>query len=116
MGREVEFYRTRNGAAPTEAFLDMLSDKVVQKVIAVIELVETVPIVPAKYFKKLVGTELYEIRIRWKSNSYRLLCFFDRNDTVVITHGFMKKTQRTPKREIDRAERYRQDHIARRKP
>ena len=94
----------------------MLSDKVVQRVIAVIELVETMPIVPAKHFRKLVGTELFEFRIRWQSNSYRLLCFFGRNNTVVITHGFMKKTQRTPQREIDRADRYRRDYLARRKP
>lgn len=96
--------------------MDTLSDKVVQKVIAVIELVESVPIVPAKYFRKLVGTELFEFRIRWQSNSYRLLCFFDRNNTVVITHGFMKKSQRTPQREIERAERYRRDYLARRRP
>ena len=116
MRRTLEFYRTQSGAVPTEAFLDSLSDKVVQKVIAVIELVETVRIVPAKFFRKLVGTELFEFRIRWESNSYRLLCFFDRNNTVVITHGFMKKTQRTPPGEIDRAERYRRDYLARRKP
>ena len=116
MRRTIEFYRTKSGAVPTEAFLDTLSDKVVQKVIAVIELVEAVPIVPAKYFRKLVGTELFEFRIRWERNIYRLLCFFDRNNTVVITHGFMKKTQRTPRREIDRAERYRRDYFARRQP
>ena len=116
MRRTIEFYRTKSGAVPTESFLDTLSDKVVQKVIAVIELVETVPVVPAKYFRKLVGTELFEFRIRWERNIYRLLCFFDRNNTVVITHGFMKKTQRTPRREIDRAERYRRDYFARRQP
>ena len=87
-----------------------------QKVITVIELVETERIVPAKFFRKLVGTELFEFRIRWESNIYRLLCFFDRNDTVVITHGFVKKTQKTPQGEINRAERYRQDYFARRKP
>ena len=97
-------------------FFDTLSDKVVQKVIAVIELVETERIVPAKFFRKLVGTDLFEFRIRWESNIYRLLCFFDRNDTVVITHGFVKKTQKTPQGEVDRAERYRQDYFARRKP
>ena len=116
MRRTIEFYRTKSGAVPTEAFFDTLSDKVVQKVIAVIELVETVRIVPAKFFRKLVGTELFEFRIRWESNIYRLLCFFDRNDTVVITHGFVKKTQKTPQGEINRAERYRQDYFARRKP
>ena len=116
MRRTIEFYRTKSGAVPTELFFDTLSDKVVQKVIAVIELVETERIVPAKFFRKLVDTDLFEFRIRWESNIYRLLCFFDRNDTVVITHGFVKKTQKTPQGEVDRAERYRQDYFARRKP
>ena len=46
--------------------------------------------------------ELYEFRIRWESNIYRLLCFFDRNSKVVITHGFVKKEQKTPQREIQK--------------
>ena len=54
----------------------MLSDKVVQKIIAVIELVEVERIVPAKFFKKLNDTELYECRIRWESYIYQLFCFF----------------------------------------
>ncbi len=115
MERTIEFYKAASGHVPTEEFLDSLSDKVVQKTIAVIELVKTERIVPAKFFKKLVGTELYEFRIRWESNIYRLICFFDRNDKVIITHGFVKKTQKTPRGEIDRAEKYRRDYFARRK-
>ncbi len=95
--------------------MDTLSDKAVQKVIAVIELVETERIVPAKFFKKLTDTELYECRIRWGSNIYPLFCFFDRNDKVVVTNGFAKKTQKTPQREIDRAKKYRIDYLDRRK-
>ena len=95
--------------------MDTLSDKVVQKIIAVIELVETTRIVPAKFFKKLTDTQLYVCRIRWESNIYRLFCFFDRNDKVVITNGFAKKTQKTPQREIDRAKKYRRDYLDRRK-
>ena len=60
MRRTIEFYRTKSGAVPTELFFDTLSDKVVQKVIAVIELVETERIVPAKFFRKLVDTDLFE--------------------------------------------------------
>ena len=52
--------------------------------------------VSTRFFKKLSGTELYEFRIRWESNIYRLLCFFDRDNKVVITHGFVKKAQKTP--------------------
>ena len=95
--------------------MDTLSDKVVQKIIAVIELVETTRIVPAKFFKKLTDTQLYVCRIPWESNIYRLFCFFDRNDKVVITNGFAKKTQKTPQREIDRAKKYRRDYLDRRK-
>ena len=115
MNRTIEFYRTETGRVPIEEFLDTLSDKIVQKIIAVIELVETERIVPTKFFKKLTDTELYECRIRWESNIYRLFCFFDANDKVVITNGFTKKTQKTPQREIDRAKKYRRDYLDRRK-
>ena len=115
MNRTIEFYRTETGGAPIEEFFDSLSDKVVQKIIAVIELVETEPIVPAKFFKKLTDTELYECRIRWESNIYRLFCFFDRDNKVVFTNGFVKKTQKTPQREIDRAKNYRREYFSRRK-
>ena len=94
MKRTIEFYRTETGRVPIEEFFDTLSDKVVQKIIAVIELVETERLVPAKFFEKLTDTELYECRIRWESNIYRLFCFFDRNGKVVITHGFAKKRKR----------------------
>ncbi len=111
--RTVEFYAATSGAVPIEDFLDSLSDKVVQKIIAVIELAETERIVATRFLKKLSGTELYEFRIRWESNIYRLLCFFDRDSKVVITHGFVKKARKTPQREIQRAERFRRDYLAR---
>ena len=113
MRRTIEFYATNTGTVPTEEFLDTLSDNAVQKIIAVMELAETERIVPTRFFKKLSGTELYELRVRWESNIYRLLCFFDRNSKVVITHGFVKKAQKTPQPEIQRAERFRKDYFAR---
>ena len=113
MKRTIEFYATSSGAVPIEEFLDTLSDKVVQKIVAVMELAETERIVSTRFFKKLSGTELYEFRIRWESSIYRLLCFFDRDNKVVITHGFVKKAQKTPQRQIQMAERFRQDYFAR---
>ena len=77
------------------------------------QLAETERMVPARFLRKLSGTELYEFRIRWESNIYRLLCFFARGNKVVITHGFAKKAQKTPQREIQRAERLRRDYFAR---
>lgn len=115
MKRVIEFFRTDSGRIPVEEFLDTLSDKVVQKIIAVLELVETQTAIPAKFFKKLSDTELWECRIRWESNIYRLFCFFDRDDKVVVTSGFVKKTQKTPQREIQKAEAYRRQYHVRRK-
>jgi len=72
-------------------------------------------IVPSSYFKKLEGAdEIWECRIVFGSNSYRIFCFFVENSVVVLTHGFMKKTQKTPRAEIERAETYRRDFLKRR--
>ncbi|MFH1977346.1 MAG: type II toxin-antitoxin system RelE/ParE family toxin [Pseudomonadota bacterium] len=46
---------------------------------------------------------------------YRIFCFFDTHSVVILTHGFIKKTQKTPKQEIERAETYRKDFLRRRK-
>ncbi len=70
---------------------------------------------PSTYFKKLVSTEeIWECRIQLGSNAYRIFCFFDGHSVVILTHGLIKKTQKTPQREIKRAEGYRRDHLQRR--
>jgi phage-related protein len=54
--------------------------------------------------KHLEGTDgLYEIRIQLGSNIYRIFCFFDAGSLIIITNGFQKKTQKTPKQEIEKA-------------
>jgi len=47
-------------------------------------------------------------------NAYRIFCFFERNSVIILTHGFAKKTQKTPQKEIERAEAYRRDYLKRR--
>lgn len=60
-----------------------------------------------RLFKKLDGTDIWEFRTTHGGNSYRMLAFWDKTtkSVVVATHGFAKKTQKTPKREIERAEK-----------
>ena len=88
--------------------------KVSQKIVWVLRLLEDMDIVPASYFKKLAGTEdIWECRIQFSSNAYRIFCFF-MNNSVVLTHGFVKKSQKTPAGEIERAEAYRRDFLKRR--
>lgn len=116
MSRIVIFYKTADGKCPIQAFLDSLPSKVAQKVTWVLNLLEDLEFVPASYFKKLVGTEeIWECRIHFGSNAYRIFCFFVDNSVVVLTHGFAKKSQKTPKNEIERAEAYRKDFFKRRK-
>ena len=60
--------------------------------------------VPEKYFKHLEGTKgLYEIRIEVGNNIYRIFSFFDKGNLVVLGNAFQKKTQKTPKLEIEKA-------------
>ena len=115
MKRTIIFYRTKDGNCPVEDFLDSLPGKVVQKIAWVLEILETQGMLPSSYFKKLVNTEIWECRIQHSSNIYRIFCFFDKGSIIILTHGFIKKTQKTPIDEIKRAEEYRSDYLKRRK-
>lgn len=115
MGRKVVFYRTEQGKCPVQDFIDSLPGKVAQKIAWGLSLIEDLDILPSGYFRKLVNSEeIWECRTHVGSNAYRVFCFFDSNSVVVLTHGIMKKTQKTPPAEIERAEKYRRDYLQRR--
>ena len=115
--REIHFYRTESGSCPVEEFLDSLSDQQAQKIAWVLQLIEEFDSVPKQFFKKLVGTEdLWEVRVQYSSNIFRLLGFLDGNNLVVLNHAFQKKTQKTPSKEIKIAENRKKDYLNRRKP
>ncbi len=112
--RNVVFYKTGKGKCPVQKFLDGLQSKQAQKVVWVLRLIEDLDILPQKFFKKLVDTEnIWEIRIKVGSNIFRLLGFFDGKNNFVITHGFTKKTMKTPKKEIALAQAYKRDYFKR---
>ena len=114
--RTVNFYRVPNGNSPIEEFLDSLSGKQAQKALWVLQLVEELEVVPRQYFKKLVDREgIWEIRIQFGNDIFRLLGFFDGGSLLVLTNGFAKKTQKTPPNEIVLAVRRKEDYLARRK-
>lgn len=99
-----------------EDFLDSLPGKIAQKIAWVLQLVEERDVLPVSYFKKLVNTDIWECRTQFGSNSYRILCFYDNENVVILTHGFMKKTQKTPPAEIERAVQYMNDYLQRSRP
>ena len=85
-------------------FYNLENLDVQQKIDWVIGLIKTLKIVPSKFFEHLSGTEgLWEIRIEFKSNIYRIFCCFDEGNVVVLFNGFQKKSQKTPRSEIEKA-------------
>ena len=87
-----------------ERFFIKQSKKVKAKIIWTIELIEELERVPETYLKHIESTQgLYEIRVKQGRDIFRIFCFFDEGQLIIVTSGFQKKTQKTPKKEIDRA-------------
>lgn len=87
-----------------EDFLKEQPKKVQDKIYKIIESIETLERVPSNYLKHLGNTNgLYEARIQLASNIWRVFCFFDNGKLVILLNGFQKKTQKTPKNEIEKA-------------
>ena len=87
-----------------EDFLLAQPIKVQDKIYKVLEIIETYERIPSTYLKAIIGTKgLYEARIKLGSNIWRVFCFFDKGKLVILLNGFTKKTQKTPKKEIDKA-------------
>jgi len=85
-------------------FYSALNEEVQEKIDYVFELVKTVDVIPKKFFQHLEGTDgLFEIRVEFESNIYRIFCFFDAGRLVVLANAFQKKTQKTPKQDLELA-------------
>ena len=82
----------------------------------VLRAVRELPRVPQQYFKKLEATDdLWEVRVEFGGDAFRLLGFWDSGSLIVLTNGFAKKTQKTPEREITLAEQRKRDYLSRKK-
>ena len=89
-----------------EDFFKEQTRKVQDKIIKVLDILEQVERVPSTYLKYIEGTNgLFEVRVQFGNNIFRIFCCFDGNKMVVLFSGFQKKTQKTPSGEIARAER-----------
>jgi len=87
-------------------------DKVKDKIDYVLDMVRFVERVPEKFLKHLTGTDgLYEVRVSTAFKNIRVFCFFDEGQLVVLTNCFIKKTQKTPKKELDLAHKLKQEYF-----
>ena len=94
-----------------QKFFAKQKEKVKDKIIWTFDLIEELPKVPETYLKHIENTNgLYEIRVQISSDIFRIFCFFDKGQLVVIINGFQKKSQKTPKKEIEKAIKIKQEY------
>lgn len=87
-----------------EKFLLKQPPKIQDKIFKVIEIIETIQHVPKTYLAPIKSEKgLYEARIRLGSDIWRVFCFFDTGNLVILLNGFTKKSQKTPIKEIKKA-------------
>ncbi|MCK6610883.1 MAG: type II toxin-antitoxin system RelE/ParE family toxin [Bacteroidia bacterium] len=97
--RKIVFYKNY-----FQDFFIKQNKKVKAKIVWTFDLVEDLERVPETYLKHLENTEgLYEIRVQFGSDIFRIFCFFDQGQLVVLANGFQKKSQKTPQKEIEMA-------------
>ena len=97
--RKITFYKNY-----FQEFFDKQNKKVKAKIVWTLDLIEELHRVPETYLKHIENTEgLYEIRVQLGSDIFRIFCFFDQGQLVVLVNGFQKKTQKTPNKEIEMA-------------
>jgi phage-related protein len=104
--RKIVFYKDY-----FQEFFSKQRDKVKDKIIWTFDLIEDLQKVPEIYLKHLENAEgLFEIRVQQGSDIFRIFCFFDQGQLVILTNGFQNKTQKTPKKEIERALKIRKEY------
>jgi len=102
---EVNYYKDKNGKKPVEEWINTLDTKLKVKIFRLFELLEEFNInLKAPYVKPLED-KLYEIRVKDSKGIYRIIYFSYTNRQFIMLNGFMKKTQKTPKKEIELAKK-----------
>ncbi len=109
----VEFYETEDGKRPVEDFLDSLDNKTASKMLGLMELLEEKGDGLRMPYSKHLGNGIFELRCKLGTNNTRALYFFYYGGKIVITNGFVKKTQRTPPSEIKLSKHRREEWIKR---
>lgn len=104
--RTIIFYKTY-----FEEFFVKQREKVKAKIVWTFDLIEEIEKVPETYLKHIENTDgLYEIRVQSGGDIFRIFCFFDKGQLVVLANGFQKKTQKTPKQEIEKAQKIKKEY------
>ena len=114
--KTIVFYTLENGRKPVAEYIQALPVKQAEKIVFVLDLIETVDVIPRKFFKKLTSTDgIWEVRVRHAGNIFRLPGSLDGDRLLILNHAFTKKTQKTPKKEINKAKQRKKEYLLRNK-
>ena len=110
---EIVFYDKEDGTEPAKDFILSLDKKMRAKMLRTVSLLAANGPELRESCSKPLGDGIFELRAKVGSDISRVLYFFIVGRRVILTNGFIKKTQKTPKAEIDRAKKYRADYLSR---
>lgn len=110
---EVEFYEKANGEQPAKEFLLSLDKKLRAKLADTIMILQDNGYELREPYSKHISEGIFELRAKLGSDITRVMYFFYVDRHIILTNGFIKKTQKTPQSEIEKAKRYRADYLKR---
>lgn len=110
---EIKFYEDSNGQFPVKDFLDSLDIKMRQKMLRSIQALQEMGVSLRMPLSESLQDGIFELRAKVGSKISRVMYFFVIGNQAILTHGFIKKTQKTPSKEIERAKKIRDDYIKR---
>jgi phage-related protein len=107
---EIIFYNSEDGKCPVQDFLDSLNPKLLAKTLRTIDLLEHNGLQLREPYSKMLEDGIFELRTKQSSDITRVLYFFFVGGKIVLTNGFVKKSQKTPKAEKELAKKYKADY------
>ena len=107
---EIIFYDTEDGRCPLQEYLDSLEPKLLAKTLRTIDLLENNGRFLRGPYSEQLEDGIFELRTKQGSDITRILYFFFVGNKAILTNGFTKKTQKTPKPEIELAKKYKADY------
>jgi phage-related protein len=112
---DIEYYQAPDGRYPVKEFIELLDIKAKAKIARTIDLLEEFGIKLGMPFAEHVEGELWELRIRLANNRYRIIYFLDTGKVFIMLHGFVKKTKRISKNDLEIAKKRLHDYMSRRR-
>ncbi|MDR3304896.1 MAG: type II toxin-antitoxin system RelE/ParE family toxin [Clostridiales Family XIII bacterium] len=107
---DLEYYMLPSGEKPVETFLDGLDTKMRVKAFGSLEILAEYGNTLREPYSKAISNGLFELRIKFAGDTTRIFYFFYVKNTIVLTNGFVKKTKKTPKQELELALKYKADY------